>query len=290
MVKPKIKMTTKRPLRKQVIILINLNNSNIIGSNASFHINDINKHLKGANSNNLADFIHINKVGIIITTRFTTSEQDIKTIKTAINNSQKINKDFVESSYLPQSKSYLKILGLSYFAKNMNELITSQIVEEVLKKSHIFKDIEFSSKPWVIKASSNSDSAIIWVNIWDSQGVSKLKSIINWWFNIGSFVATIHGTRVSLGILQCKNCWKWGHLTFGCQLHVTRCVLCYGPHKTEYHRDKLWCCKANDKSTSRLATKDSEPCPHFFKCINCKGNHQADSNKCPYWCNCFNKE
>ena len=147
MVKPKIKMTTKRPLRKQVIILINLNNSNIIGSNASFYINDINKHLKDANSNNLADFIHINKVGIIITTRFTTSEQDIKTIKTAIKNSQKINKDFVESSCLPQSKSYLKILGLSYFAKNMNELITSQMVKEVLKKSHIFKDIEFSSKP-----------------------------------------------------------------------------------------------------------------------------------------------
>ena len=140
-------MTTKGPLRKQIIILMNLNNSNIIRSNASFYINDINKHLKGANSNNLANFICIDKVGIIVTTRFTASKQDIKTIKTAIKNSQKINKDFVESPYLLQSKSYLMILGLSYFAKNMNELITSEIVEEVLKKSHIFKDIKFSSKP-----------------------------------------------------------------------------------------------------------------------------------------------
>jgi len=146
-VKPKIKMTTKRPLRKQVIIPMNLNNSNIIESNASFHINDINKHLKDANSNNSADFIHIDKVSIIVITRFTTSEQDMRTIKTAIKNSKKINKDFVESPHLPQSKSYFKILELPYFVKNVNEPITSQIVKEVLKESHIFKDIEFSSKP-----------------------------------------------------------------------------------------------------------------------------------------------
>jgi len=161
MVKPKIKMTTKGPLRKQVIILMNLNNSNIIGSNAIFHINDINKHLKDANSNNSADFIHIDKVGIIVTIRFIVSEQDMRTIETAIKNSEKINKDFVKSPHLPQSKSYLKILGLLYFVKNMNEPITSQIVKEVLKESHIFKDIEFSSKPQVIKASPNSDSAVI---------------------------------------------------------------------------------------------------------------------------------
>ena len=33
----------------------------------SFHINDINKYLKDTNSNNSADFIHIDKVGIIVT-------------------------------------------------------------------------------------------------------------------------------------------------------------------------------------------------------------------------------
>jgi len=155
MVKLKIKMTTKEPSRKQIIIPMNLNNFNIIESNTSFYINGINKHLKDANSNNLADFIHIDKVGIIVTTRFTISEQDIRTFEKIIKNSEKINKDFVKSPCLHQSKSYLKILGLPYFAKNMNKLITSQIVKEVLKKSHIFKDIKFSSKPQVIKASPN---------------------------------------------------------------------------------------------------------------------------------------
>ena len=147
MVKPKIKMTTKGPSRKQVIIPMNLNNFNIIGRNASFHINNINRHLKDTNSNNLADFIYVDKVSTIITIRFTASEQDIRTIEKAIKNSKKINKDIVKSPCLPQSKSYLKILELPYFAKNMNELITSQIVKEVLKKSHIFKDIEFYLKP-----------------------------------------------------------------------------------------------------------------------------------------------
>ena len=101
-VKPKIKMTTKGPLRKQVIITMNLNNSNIIGSNASFHINDINRYLKDANLNDSANFIYIDKVSIIITTRFTISEQDMRTIKKAIKNSEKINKDFVKSPCLPQ--------------------------------------------------------------------------------------------------------------------------------------------------------------------------------------------
>ena len=73
MVKPKIKMTTKGPLKKQVIILMSESNSNIIESNVSFHINTINKHLKEANSNNMADFLCTNKVGIIITTSLTIS-------------------------------------------------------------------------------------------------------------------------------------------------------------------------------------------------------------------------
>ena len=104
---------------------MNLNNSNIIESNVSFHINDINRHLKNANSNNSADFIHIDKVGIIVTIRFIISEQDMRNIAKAIKNSKNINENFVESPHLPQSKSYLKILRLSYFAKNTNELITS---------------------------------------------------------------------------------------------------------------------------------------------------------------------
>ena len=97
-VKPKIKITTKGPLRKQIIVPISKSNSNIIRSNVSFHINTINRYLKEANSNNMANFLHIDKVSIIITISQTISFQDIKTIKKAIKNSKKINKDFIQSS------------------------------------------------------------------------------------------------------------------------------------------------------------------------------------------------
>ena len=39
-----------------------------------------------------------------------------------------------------------------------------------------------------------------------------------------------------------------------------------------------------------LKTKQDEPCPHTFKCINYKGNHQADLYTCPFWHHCFNRE
>ena len=146
MVKPKIKMATKRSSRKQVIVLMSQDNANVIGSNLSFHIININRHLKDTNSKILVDFICVDKVSIIIITSTTVSEQDIRTIEKVIKNSEKINKDLVESPQLSQSKSYLKTLGLPYFMKNMNKLIMSQVFKDVLKKTHIFKDIEFSSK------------------------------------------------------------------------------------------------------------------------------------------------
>jgi len=74
MVKPKIKMTTKGPSRKQVIISISESNSNITGSNASFYINTINRHLKEANSNNMADLLHADKASIITTSLLQTQD------------------------------------------------------------------------------------------------------------------------------------------------------------------------------------------------------------------------
>ena len=60
---------------------------------------------------------------------------------------------------------------------------------------------------------------------------------------------------------------------------------------TKHHCEFAWYCKANTKSNpSRLETKKGDPCPHMFKCLNCKGSHLADSIKCPFWKHHFNKE
>ena len=87
----------------------------------------------------------------------------IKIIKDTMN----VNSDPIENSHLSKSKSYLKIIGLLYYAETTNTLVTSSLVEEVLKNTHIFNNIILMSKSHIIKAASNSDSAIIWINIWD---------------------------------------------------------------------------------------------------------------------------
>ena len=133
--------------------------------------------------------------------------------------------------------------------------------------------------------------AVVWVDIWDSQNGSKAKSIINWWFNVGHYIGAVHSMNMNPGIPQCKNYWKWCHSTLRCRLHRSRCIKCNSSHNTEHHREMAWCYKENLKrNPPRLETKKGEPCSCSFKCINCKGHHQADSNDCPFWKNCFNKE
>ena len=194
--------------------------------------------------------------------------------------------DLIKSPYLPKSKSYLKIIGLLHMMEK--SIITPEIVEGVLKESHLFNDIMLASKLCIIKASPKSDMTVVWVDIWDSQSGSLVKNIINQWFNIGQYIATIHSTNMNLGVPQCKNCWKWDS-TLSCHSHISRCAKYYRAHITEHHREKAWCCMEN-KKLSCLATKEGELCPHIFKCMNCKGDHQVDSYNCPFWHNCFNKE
>jgi len=106
-------------------------------------------------------------------------------------------------------KSYLKILGIPYLIEGTNILITipitSSIVENIIKTTYIFNDMCLTSKPCVIKASPKSDMVVIWVDIWDTQSSAKAKGLINRCFNIGSYIATVCGTNMNLGVPQCKN-------------------------------------------------------------------------------------
>ena len=81
LIKSKINMFTKRSSRKQIIISISESNTKIIGSNASFHINSINRYLKETNLNTLANFIHMKKFDIIVTTNQAAFVQDMNIIE-----------------------------------------------------------------------------------------------------------------------------------------------------------------------------------------------------------------
>ena len=181
----------------------------------------------------------------------------------------------------------MKIIRLSY--KIDQDIISPDYIKGVLKETYLFNGIALVSKPCVIKASLKSDMAVVWLDIWDSQSSSLAKNIINCHFNIGCFITTIKGTNMNPGVPQYKNYWKWEHSTLSYCSYISRYAKYYRAHTTKHHREKAWCCMDNKKA-NHMATKEDELCPHTFKCMNCKGNHQADSYSCPYWHNHFNRE
>ena len=204
--KPKINMMTRRPSRKEVIILMAKLSAELIINSAHIHISNLNKCLKNSKLDIIADFIHLTNNKIIITTSKPANAFDLATIENFLKNINNVNSDLIKSPHLPKSKSYMKIIRLPY--KTKQEVITPDNIEGILKELHLFKNIMLVSKPYIIKVSLKSDIAVIWVDIWDSQSSSLAKNIINCCFNIRQFVATVHSTNMNPGIPQCKNYWK----------------------------------------------------------------------------------
>jgi len=98
--------------------------------------------------------------------------------------------------YLSQSKSYLKIIGISYIKKGANY---SSDVKKIIQSTHIFNNVYLLSKPCVIKTSPKSDMTVIWIDIWDVQ--SRAKYLINRCFNIGYSITIVRGANMNPGIL-----------------------------------------------------------------------------------------
>jgi len=66
--KPHIQITTKEPLRKQVIISMSNNNNTKFMKNFPTHVANINRALRNAKSEVLVDFICSDSLGVIVVT------------------------------------------------------------------------------------------------------------------------------------------------------------------------------------------------------------------------------
>jgi len=77
----------------------------------------------------------------------------------------------------------------------------SNDVETILKQNHIFNNISLASRLRIIKVSPKSDISIVWIDIWGVQSSSNAKMLINRCFNVGRYIATIHGANMNPGIL-----------------------------------------------------------------------------------------
>lgn len=197
--KPYIKMTIKRLSHKQVIILMSKDNIDKIMALSSVYITNTNRALKNIKSKIMVDYICSESIGITIVSNSMASSSDLQIIENYINNIENITLENIPR--LPQSKSYLKIIRVSYFINNTNISISLEFIESVIKSNHIFNNLSLASKPRVIKAFSKSDMAVIWIDIWNAQSGKNTKMLINRYFNIGRHIVTIYSTNINPGIL-----------------------------------------------------------------------------------------
>ena len=196
--KPRIRMTTKGPSRKQVIIPMSGENINSFIKSSSLHIANINRLLRNTKSDVLVDYIRSDNTGIMVITNKIAQQSDMSIIDQYVKNSNDINSLQVEEPCLPKSKSYLKIIGILFFPHaNSQEKLTSNDIETILKQNHIFDNISLASKPRVIKVSLKSDISIVWLDIWDIQSGVNAKMLINRCFNVGNYIATIRGANMN---------------------------------------------------------------------------------------------
>ena len=160
--KPCIKMTTKGPSRKQIIIPMSGDNISSFMKSSSLHVANINRLLRNVKTDVLVDYIRSDSTGINIITNRVAQQSDMSIIDQYVKNSDDINSLQVEDSYLPKSKSYLKIIGILFYPHaNSQEKLTLIDIETIFKQNHIFDNISLMSKLRVIKVSPKSDMAIV---------------------------------------------------------------------------------------------------------------------------------
>jgi len=133
----------------------------IFVKDAANHVTNINRSLKSIKSNVCTDFISADDKDIIISTNGIASNSDLQEIEKYIKNSLQTSNNSIATPRLPQSKSYLKIVGIPYYVDKSNTHISLEDIEHTLKNSHIFNNIVLASKPRIIKVSPKLDMAII---------------------------------------------------------------------------------------------------------------------------------
>ena len=140
-------MTTKGPSYKQIVVFMGKDNANKFMAFASNHITNINRALKNIKSDVLADYVQQESTGITIVTNNITLPSDLQTIENIVKNVKNVNSEDIKSPRLLQSKSYLKIIDISFFIKNTNVPIMSDYVKEIIKSNYIFNNLSLASKP-----------------------------------------------------------------------------------------------------------------------------------------------
>jgi len=134
--KPHIKMTIQSLSWKQIIVFIDKDNFTKFMALSSIHIVNLDRFLKNIKSNIIADYIWAELIDITIVTNKVATLSDLQVIENYVKNVENVNLENIKTLRLPQSKFYLKIIGISYLMKNTNVSITLNFIELIIKSNH----------------------------------------------------------------------------------------------------------------------------------------------------------
>jgi len=118
--KPKFNIMTKDLSRKQIIISMSMNSTKRVITQSNAHIANVNRLLKGVKSKISADYIHSDNQRIVVMTNKIATFSYLNIVEKYMKELNDIDLNNIMSPRLPQSKSYLKILGISYFLEDTN--------------------------------------------------------------------------------------------------------------------------------------------------------------------------
>jgi len=144
-----------------------MNNSKRVIAQANNYITNINKLLKDMKSKISVNYIQFDNKGIVITTNKVVASSNLNIVEKYMKELNDINSNNVMSLRLLQSKLYPKISSILYFLEDTNLLVIPDIIERVIKSTHIFDNMILAFCSWVIKAFPKFNITITWVNIWD---------------------------------------------------------------------------------------------------------------------------
>ena len=178
-----LKMMTQGPARHQVLVPLDSATAELIVANATSAVLSCNK--------SLVEFVYKTWNGMSISTNSVVSAAELEVIKQWLKKTARLGESTEVEPRLPQSKSFLKILGVPYWDSKSSLPITPAQVEAALSSSPLFEGIILASILCIMKVLPSSDISVIWIDIWNSQKGSKSKTLINCLFNFGQYTATV---------------------------------------------------------------------------------------------------
>ena len=134
-------------------------------ANAVSVVEFCNKSLISACSKLRVESVHKAWDGVSMSTNSIVSVVELEVIKQWLKKTAGLGEDTEIEPCLPQSKSFLKVLGIPYWNSKISFPVTSAQVAEAPSSSPIFECVILAFMPCIMKASPSSDISIIWIDI-----------------------------------------------------------------------------------------------------------------------------